>query len=95
MKIVSNGALRDLVTFVELPEKEKGWFDYVEGEEQWSPRFVEYRGSWYDTNDTEGVFPVDKRWTYISESYFSGVLFRLPEDEILWGEKVVVGRYWS
>ena len=105
--VVTNNKPRELVAWHQLPtEQQRVDFDYVTGEDQFSTRFVQYRGSWYDTGDTEGTprSPYFQGWDlYITETFFSGVLFRFPKtgevgrdgDPIYDYDSVVVGRYYS
>lgn len=99
--IKTNGHRRDLVMFDQLPAAaQKDFEHYVTGENRCSLRFVEYRGSWYDTKDCDGL-AADvglKGWDlYASDSAFSGVLFRWP---LQWDgvtvdyDSVVVGTYY-
>ena len=49
--ITTNGHARDLVSWNDLPDKERDFYNYLAEEEQWANRFVKYRGSWYDIGD--------------------------------------------
>lgn len=107
LTITTNNVPRDLITFADLTEKEREWFDYVDAEEHYSPRFVRYRGEAYDTHEFVAIRPrsqavgfqhgVDEDspllgWHGIqTDSYFSGTLVRYMEDY----ERVVVGRYYG
>lgn len=101
--IKTNNHARELLCWYELPAGiGPEWFDYVTGEDQYSARFVNYRGSWYDVNDTDNGFgsgmpAVFAGWdSYVSDSFFSGVVFRFPcIDGRTDYESVVVGRYYS
>lgn len=91
-RITSNFQVHPLCTFDDLPTKVREDFDYVPADERQSDRFVQYRGSWYDTGDVERItvepnhqafgFNVPKgdplaQWDGIwSESHWSGVVFR-------------------
>ena len=92
--IVTNNVPREIVAFYELPDTAREDFDYVTGEDQYSPRFVRYLGEWYDVNEFS-VAPVTapfNKWHGVqSDSFFSGVLIRYSEDF----ETVVVGRYFE
>lgn len=80
----TNGHARDLLTIEELPQGiVEEWFEYVEpDDDQWSARFFEYRGSWYDTSD--GFIPTPNLPTGVAiwqpESCFSAVGIRYVED---------------
>jgi hypothetical protein len=96
--IKTNNHPRDLVTWHELPAGvAEDWFSYITDEdEKFSCRFVEYRGSWYDTSETEGVAPSDipGKWdSYLTDSFFSGVVFRFVDDN--GNERVVVGTFYA
>lgn len=96
MKIITNSHPRDLFCFWDLPEAAQSDFDYIEGEDRYSPRLFRYGGAWYDTG---GFFRLpdhpdwrDLPWNgYQSDSYFSGTLVRYVDDY----ERVIVGRYWA
>ena len=103
LRIISNNVPRAIVQAWELTEAERAEFDYLD----WSAiergegtrEFVRYRGETYDLEDTEGIFPADRRWFYQSDSFFSGVLFRYaraenprhPED--IDPDYIICGRY--
>ena len=109
MKIITNWQPRDMVSLHELPAKERLYFDYVEDDDWYTPRFVQYRNGWYDVFDTQRIEPDTGQRHHMgwamrvhpgsplchfdaieSDSYFSGVLFRLEEDD-----RVVVARYFT
>jgi len=89
-----------------LPAKAQADFDYIEGEDRFSPRMVLYKGTWYDVNEffttstiLHGELADLAAWdAYQSDSYFSGVLLRWARD---WStgrpdfEAVVMGNYYS
>jgi hypothetical protein len=86
LEVTTDGRPRPLLRVDEVPPRVRRDFDYLRDGD--GARLVEYRGSWYDAYDNEGVFPHDRRWFYASDSFFSGMLFRFPHDD-----DVVVGRY--
>jgi hypothetical protein len=94
--IITNHQQRELLSLCELPDDAREWFDYLTGEDSYSRRFVQYRGEWYDVNDSEYAgglgFPDElKQWDGIqTESFFSGVLFKYSDDY----EHVIVARYY-
>lgn len=110
MKITTNNMPRELVTFHDIPKKARSDFDYVTDDAQFEYRFIQYKGNWYDTYDTQrlevdtgtnGQFmgwtvsvekdsPLSKWHAVISESYFSGVLFRFTGESM-----VICGGYSS
>jgi hypothetical protein len=107
MQIITNNRPRPMACFADLPAKVQADFDYVMLADHYSPRFVQYKGEWYDVDDTQAirtapgapmgwVVVVEKDsplvdWHGIqSDSYFSGVLFKLCDDDT-----VIVGRYFS
>lgn len=58
MSITTNGHIRDLVDYFALPESERSNFEYAQPEldedgmpTDYSARFFEYRGYWYDAHD--------------------------------------------
>lgn len=96
MQIITNNKPRPLVALADLPEKAQADFDYTKEEALWIPRFVQYKGCWYDVYDSQNItrelgFDQFKGWhAIVSETFFSGVLFRLVGND-----DVVVGRYFS
>lgn len=93
MNIITNNHPRPLACILDLPEKVRAEFDYVENYDL-SYRFVQYLGHWYDVYDSQacGVgFDQFKGWDgIVSETFFSGVLFRFADED-----QVIVGRYFS
>ena len=108
VSIRTNGHWREPSAFCELPEAVQADFGYVEGEEQFSPRFVRYCGCWYDTHEFIRVHACSESdphamrpeagspfaaWAgYQSDSFFSGTVIRYDEEE---GERIQIGRYFS
>ena len=97
LTITTNNHDYALECWYSLPKKYQDWFDYIEGDERYSNRFVKYRGEWIDALDTQRItvepnprmgwdFWVNKdhpfaKWdSIISDSYFSGVLFKFNSD---------------
>lgn len=98
--VKTNDHERTLVAWEDLPTQRQAEFDYVEGEDRLSPRFVFYRGTWLDTEDTEGLAPHDLAalgWsTYLTDSFFSGVVFRhFDRDGNAFEGTVVVGTFYT
>jgi hypothetical protein len=96
MKIITNNRPRPMACFADLPAKVQADFDYVMLADHYSPRFVQYKGEWYDVYDSQSItrelgFSQFAGWHGIqSDSFFSGVLFKLCDDDT-----VIVGRYFS
>ena len=97
MQIITNNKARPLQSFYDLPEKVRADFDYLTHDyERFDPRFVQYKGWWYDVADSQFVhqslgFDQFKGWNGVqSDSFFSGVLFKFINDY-----DVIVGRYYS
>jgi len=92
VNIITNNHQRQMACLAELPDNVRADFDYVEDE--FDARFVRYLGCWYDVYDSQacGVgFDKFKGWDgIVSETFFSGVLFRLVGDD-----EVIVGRYFA
>tara|TARA_R110000751_G_scaffold67435_1_gene137687 strand:- start:1554 stop:1871 length:318 start_codon:yes stop_codon:yes gene_type:complete len=97
--IKSNGIARETVSLSDLPESARGDFDYIDSEEEFTPRLVQYRGVWYDVFDSQvnrnhGGFtsqPFPKYWDgYVSDSFFSAVLFHFKDEDT---DLVVCGTY--
>jgi hypothetical protein len=107
MKIITNNHPRPLACLAELPAKVQTDFDYVVKDGDYTARFVQYKGCWYDVYDTQAIRTVPgvpmgwamvvaedsplADWdSIVSETFFSGVLFRLVGDD-----QVVVGQYFA
>lgn len=96
MEIITNNVPRVLVALADLPAKTQLDFDYVLLSDAYSPRFVQYKGCWYDVYDSQNIthelgFDQFKGWHgIVSDSFFSGVLFKLCDND-----DVIVGRYFS
>lgn len=97
MKVTTNNIPRPMVCLADLPAKTQLDFDYVREQGDYSERFVQYKGCWYDVYDSQSVtrelgFNQFKGWHgVVSDSFFSGVLFKLVDD----GDSVIVGSYYS
>ena len=108
MNITTNHCSYFLTEWHELPRLIQLDFDYVEGDDRFTPRFIRYKDVWYDTHDAQRIvirragtdrmgwaFYVDQndplaKWdAIISETFFSGVLFKFVEDD-----RVICGRYY-
>ena len=96
MKITTNNIPRPLQCLLDLPEKARADFDYLD--DPYGARLVQYKGEWYDVWDSMRCPTMDSSaprnplsgWDgYISDSFFSGVLFRFADDD-----RVVVGQYF-
>lgn len=87
--IKTNNHWYDLISVADLTDKEQKEFDYITGDDRFSPRVVRYKGHVYDLNEfmpcstlgpgpeLEGI----KTWSgYQADSYFSGVVCRYSED---------------
>lgn len=108
LTVITNRVPRSLRYLHELPPKVQKDFDYAFGDQ--SPRFVQYKGAWYDAMDTQRInlsgqqsaspvgwavtvandSPLAGWHAIISETFFSGVVFRYVDDE-----RVIVGRYYA
>lgn len=97
MKIITNNKPRVLEALVDLPAEAQKDFDYIKVSDEYSPRLVQYKGNWYDVYDSQSItremgFDQFKGWHgIVSDSFFSGVLFRLCD----YDQSVVVGAYYS
>ena len=89
MNIITNRIPRPLQCLSDLPEKAQKDFNYIECAHQ--PRLVQYKGVWYDVWDSmtcpgaeapEATRHLFSGWDgYISDSYFSGVLFKFADED--------------
>ena len=101
LTIITNRQPRELFALCDLPEKARKDFDYIEDDEQFSPRLFVYKGNYYDVCEFMRT-PCDESarqelnelsaWDgYASDSYFSGVVVKYVDRF----ERVIVGRYYS
>ena len=99
MNIITNNRPRPMVCLADLPAKVQKDFDYITGayDGKFDLRFVQYKGEWYDVDDSQAVrysrggsamTEFDGWDSFVSDSFFSGVLFKLCDDDT-----VIVGRY--
>jgi len=110
MKIITNSVPRDVIHAWELTKTERAEFDYLDWEAiedgRDSADFVRYRGELYNLSDTDSGYstmpPELKGWdAYVSDSFFSGVLFRYPREDYMGRsveidtDRVVCGRYFT
>ena len=107
MNITTDNKWRPLASLTDLPAKAMKEFEYIDEDSIHDLRFVKYKGVWYDTVDTQRItvgnsfrgwdmyvtkdHPFAKWSSVISDSFFSGILFKFNEDF----EQVIVGRYCS
>ena len=109
MKIATNNISRPMMSFCDLPLSIQSDFDYIENEDKYTSRFVQYKGHFYDVLDSQLIFctdstspigfamvvqsdnPLAKYDAIVSESYFSGVLFKLSNNS----ENVICASYTS
>lgn len=97
MKIITNNKPRKLLFGYELTEKERSDFDYIDPNDLDFTDFIKYKNRVYDLNEfmrvTQDSPFYSEGWQgYSSESYFSGVLIKFPDNE---GESVIVGGYYE
>jgi hypothetical protein len=101
LTITTNNRPRDLVCLADLPAKARADFDYITGDDAYSPRLFAYRGRWYDANEFMRMTDVQafrgegrNAWDgYQSDTYFSGVLIRWRMKDIS-EDQVVVGTFY-
>ena len=55
MRITTNNKPRALLSLSELPTKVADGFDYIQEDDAFCTRFVQYKGHWYDTQDCQGI----------------------------------------
>ena len=88
MKITTNNIPRELVTFHDIPKKSQPDFDYVTEDAQFEYRFIQYKGSWYDTYDTQCIA--------VNHGQFMGWTMAVEEDSPLAKWHAVIGEsYFS
>lgn len=61
MQIITNWQARPLQCLADIPLNRRADFDYIDEGEEFSPRFVCYRGEWHDTHDTQRIEPDNGR----------------------------------
>jgi hypothetical protein len=98
LTIITNNVPRDVLDAHELTVRERAEFDYIDWDAieagRDSASFVRYKGYTYDLGDVESTRQVAafRGWDgFVSDSFFSGVLFRYCDDY----EQIVCGRYYS
>ena len=105
MEIKTDHKYRPLKLLCELPDEVAKDFEYAQG--NLTPRFVKYKGGWYDTHDTQRIttepylmgwdMPVAKdhilaKWDAVLwDTFFSAMVYKFSED---W-ESVIVGVYYA
>lgn len=84
MEIKTNNQWREFIYWNNLTEKEQLEFDYMDTEEQENATFLRYRNWVYSLDcfmriNKDSPFP---KWDgYYSDSFFSGVLIKLSDDD--------------
>jgi hypothetical protein len=95
MYLKCNNKPRDLHPLTAVPEPERHWFDYIEGDDCYSDRLFQYRGSWYDLNEFERASDQIKLLGFDgmqSQSMFDAVLVRyFTDDGYEYDGQIVVG----
>jgi hypothetical protein len=96
IKITTNNIPRPILYGYELTPAERAEFDYYNEDELDCAMFFRYKGEVYDIGEFMRVpkyNPFPDAWAgYMSDSYFSGILIRFPDDD---DDYVIVGRYCS
>jgi hypothetical protein len=107
MNIITNRKPYNMCALNELPVKVQQDFDYVREAGDYSPRFVKYRGAWYDVYDSQYISVQSTRpvghgmhvnanhkfaaWSAIVSEKF----FSGVLFKLLPDDRVVCGRYFS
>jgi hypothetical protein len=94
LTVTTNNHIRPLVSWHDISENSRGWFDYLDDDARHDYRLVAYRGAYYDVFDMmRAPEPLSASgWHgYSSDTYFSGIVVRLNDD----AESVVVGCYYE
>ena len=81
--VITNNHHYELVAYYALPTKVREQFDYLADneDEQYSPRFFNYRDYWYDAN--QFTVNTDANLPYAgtqADSYWSGLAIRYTND---------------
>ena len=93
MEIVTNNVPRHMIYGCDLPEKVKKDFDWIDPEDFDCADFIQYKGRYYALDEfmrVEDGSPFAGWGGYCSDSYFSGMLVKIVDDD-----SVIVGRYYS
>lgn len=105
MKVTTDHRPRKMKAWIDLPEKQRDYYDYLDDTERFMTRFVRYRGAWYDTFDTEPIrtkkslkyecvidesSPLSEWDAMLTETFFSGILFKFIDEDL-----VICGRYYT
>ena len=92
LTIVTNNKPRAMLYGYELPKSVRADFYYLDDDEYEFHDFIVYKDRYYDFDESVVVSDpvmVAAGWhSYIPDSYFSGVCFKLVDTET-----VIVGRY--
>lgn len=94
MYVKCNGHERELFALDQLPAKDAADFDYIEGEDRFSFRLFQYRGSWYDSAEFEIAPDRFKRLGFDgiqTESAFSAVIARYFDEDGHELDGIIVG----
>ena len=51
LTIITDNKPRQLFGWFELPKKEQEYFDYIDENDQFQPRFVKFKRQWHDAID--------------------------------------------
>ena len=100
MKVITNRVPRKMIYGYELTDKEKREFNYIALDEFDSHDFFRYKGQVYDFSEfltTQNIPEFRDNWHgYTSDTYFSGILVKLCDQEPYWdNESIIVGMYYS
>ena len=92
VNIKTNNVPRVLMCWMDLTDKEKLEYDYVNDEDRYSPSFFRYKGSTYYLGNFIRVSESLPGWEGAQHhTMFSGVCVRYANEF----ESVVVGTFWS
>ncbi len=99
MNITCNNKPRTLHTYLDLTEAERADFDYIEGDDHYTPRLFKYRGSWYDYYEFEVASDSFKAKGFDgvqAQSYFDAIIVRYFDREgCEYDGEIVVGHaHW-
>jgi hypothetical protein len=91
--VTTNHHMRPLEALADVPASVAAEFDYITGEDVWTPRLFQYRGEWYDVNEftvvqNNGELAAAGWHGIQGDSYWTAHVVRYAPD---W-ENVIVGR---
>jgi hypothetical protein len=108
VNIITNNHQRQMACLAELPDNVRADFDYVNEDERYCPRFVQYKGHWYDVYDAQVItrearYPMGWAMAVTEDSplaSWDGIVSETFFSGVLFrfvvaDDEVIVGRYFT